>query len=118
MKPSPYFRILVREVAAPLPVAGRAEPVPCRINISLETNVAGPFTGNPEDIGMTVDYSRIVRHILGPLADEGPFADAAAIAAALARFIFAFDDRILSVTLSIASDAVAGFDHQMTLERA
>lgn len=118
MKPSPYFRILVREVAASLPVVGQAAPVPVRINISLETNVAGPFTGNPEDVGLTVDYSRIVRHILGPLADEGPFADAAAIATALVRFIFAFDDRILAVTLTVASDTIAGFHHQIHGERA
>ncbi|MFV3077246.1 hypothetical protein [Niveispirillum fermenti] len=117
MTPSPYFQILVREVAASLPVAGRPDGLPCLINLRLGTNVTGPFTGDPDDIGMTVDYSQIVRHILGPFAQKGPFADAPSLAQALADFIFAFDDRILSVKLALRSPADPGFDHQMEWER-
>ena len=100
-----------------LPVAGRAEDLDCRINLRLGTNVTGPFTGDPDDISMTVDYSQIVRHILGPFHDNGPFADAEGVARALGRFIFAFDGRILSQKISVVSPTDPGFACLIDLER-
>ena len=117
MIPSPHFQILVREVAVLLPVAGHAEGLDCRINLRLGTSVTGPFTGDPDDITMTVDYSQIVRHILGPFRDNGPFADAEGVARTLGRFIFAFDGRILSQKISVASPADPGFACHIDLER-
>lgn len=118
MIPSPYFQILVREVAVALPVAGRAGALDIRINLRLGTSVTGPFTGDPDDISMTVDYSKIVRHILGPFREAGPFIDAEAMANALGRFIFDFDARILSQKISIHSPADPGFTTHIALERA
>ncbi|MBJ7415258.1 MAG: hypothetical protein JHC88_07355 [Niveispirillum sp.] len=117
MIPSPHFQILVREVAVTLPVAGRAGDLDCRINLRLGTSVKGPFTGDPDDISMTVDYSQIVRHILGPFRDNGPFVDAEGVASALGRFIFAFDGRILTQKISVASPADPGFACFVELER-
>ncbi|MGQ3045284.1 MAG: hypothetical protein ACT6Q8_11160 [Niveispirillum sp.] len=117
MIPSPHFQILVREVAVMLPVAGRVGDLDCRINLRLGTSVTGPFTGDPDDISMTVDYSQIVRHILGPFCDNGPFVDAEGVARTLGRFIFAFDDRIVTQKISVASPADTGFACQIDLER-
>ncbi|MFV3130622.1 hypothetical protein [Niveispirillum sp. KHB5.9] len=117
MIPSPHFQILVREVATRLPVAGRTDDLDIRVNLRLGTSVTGPFTGDPDDISMTVDYSKIVRHILGPFRDEGPFTDADAMAQALGRFIFDFDTRILSQKIAIHSPADPGFTSQIALER-
>lgn len=117
MIPSPHFQILVREVAVTLPVAGRTGDLECRINLRLGTSVTGPFTGDPDDISMTVDYSQIVRHILGPFRNNGPFADAEGVARTLVRFIFAFDSRILTQKVSVTSPADPGFACQIDLER-
>lgn len=100
-----------------LPLAGYTEDLDCRINLRLGTSVTGPFTGDPDDISMTVDYSQIVRHILGPFRNNGPFADAEGVARALGRFIFAFDGRILSQKISVASPADPGFACVVDLER-
>lgn len=117
MIPSPHFQILVREVAVALPVTGRADDLDIRVNLRLGTSVTGPFTGDPDDITMTVDYSKIVRHILGAFRNDGPFLDAESMAHALGRFIFDFDTRILSQKISIHSPADPGFTGQIALER-
>ncbi|OYQ34153.1 hypothetical protein CHU95_11875 [Niveispirillum lacus] len=117
MIPSPHFQILVREVAVALPVGGRTTDLDVRVNLRLGTSVTGPFTGDPDDINLTVDYSCIVRHILGPFRDEGPFVDADTLARTLGRFIFAFDGRILTQRIGIHSPADPGFTCQIELER-
>lgn len=117
MIPSPHFQILVREVAVTLPVAERPADLDIRINLRLGTNIAGPFTGDPDDINLTVDYSKIVRHILGPFRADGPFADAEGLARVLGRFIFDFDHRILSQRIGIHSPSDPAFTCQIELER-
>lgn len=117
MPSSPAFQILVRELAVTLPVTGHAGGLDCRINLRLGTDVMGPFTGDPDDIRLTVDYSLIVRHVLGPFRDDGPFVDAGAVANILGRFIFAFDTRILTQKISVTSPADPDFTCQLELER-
>lgn len=117
MIPSPHFQILVREVAVALPIAGRAADLDIRVNLRLGTSITGPFTGDPDDINLTVDYSKIVRHILGPFRDGGPFADAEGLARVLGCFIFDFDPRILSQRIGIHSPSDPAFTCQIELER-
>lgn len=117
MTQSGFLQILVRDVAVSLLVAGRSQPLDCLINLRLGTNIKGPFTGDPADIDITVDYSHIVRHILGPLAASGPFTDAHAVAESIASFVFAFDDRIIGQKIGIQAGEYPDFHCQIERER-
>jgi dihydroneopterin aldolase len=88
------LRILIKQVAVDLPLGVPPAATPCLFSLTLETNIAGPFLGDTDDLHITIDYSRIVRHILQVLPGQGPFADPAAVTDAVLAYVMGFDKRI------------------------
>ena len=107
---------MVTDAAATLPLAGRRD-VPVLISVVLEAAVAGPFTGDPDDIRLTVDYSRVARFILTDLAGCGPFADARAAARRVADFTYALDPRVCAVHITIRAAGGGPPDMEFHLDR-
>jgi len=101
MRPSPPLRILITDVATRLRLGPEARPVPLLASLRILAERTGPFGGNTDDVGRTVDYSRIVRFILERLDGDGPFPDLPAVSRRLARFVFADDDRITQMEIDL-----------------
>ncbi|ACI98852.1 dihydroneopterin aldolase [Rhodospirillum centenum] len=97
-----HLRILVNGVASHLRLAPAETAVPVLVSVWLEAAIPGPFAGDTADIDRTVDYSRIVRFILERLDGQGPFPSPEAAARAVARFVFAEDERIRSVRVALS----------------
>lgn len=88
------LRILIKQVAVELPLGVPPAATPCLFSLTLETDIAGPFLGDTDDLHITIDYSQIVRHILQVLPGQGPFSDAATVAESVLAYVTAFDERI------------------------
>jgi hypothetical protein len=93
------LRILIKQVAVELPLGVPPVATPCRFSLTLETDIAGPFLGDTDDLEITIDYSRIVRHILHVLPGSGPFVDAATVADTVLAYVVGFDRRIIGQRL-------------------
>lgn len=100
------LRILIKKVVVELPMGVPPTATPCQFSLTLETDIAGPFLGDTDDLEITIDYSRIVRHILHTLPELGPFADAASVADAVLAYVIAFDDRIIGQHLCLIAGNV------------
>lgn len=98
------LRIVVTDAALSLDLGGRPD-VPLLISLLVTADVPGPFTGDPGDIALTVDYSRIARFLVNDLAKAGPFADLDAVGRAVADYTLALDPRVVSLQISIRGAA-------------
>lgn len=103
---SQNLRILIKQVAVELPLGVPPVATPCRFSLTLETDIAGPFLDDTDDLEITIDYSRIVRHILHVLPGLGPFTDAATAADAVLAYVVGFDERITGQHLHMVAGAL------------
>jgi dihydroneopterin aldolase len=100
------LRILIKQVTVELLLGVPPMATTCRFSLTLETDIAGPFLGDTDDLEITIDYSRIVRHILQVLPGSGPFADAATLADAVLAYVVGFDERITAQHLRMVAGNV------------
>ena len=106
------LRIVVTDAAAKLRIgAADGQPDGFLISLLVTADVPGPFTGDPGDIALTVDYSRIARFLVNDLPDAGPFPDLESVGGAIADYTLALDPRVLSVQITIrgAADGTPSF---------